>query len=376
MGDRLKLQGWVCVACERPFTRHWNANRHAAEQHMGQSTQIVTLIEYLAGRQSGIYQYPLPYQTQSSAKPSARKSATNIYDILHIFESREKAEQNEQNGNNPLNQMMTGFAREIGRQSAANYASNVQQQQQSRAMISSMYTMAPQSHFRSNSLTPIGNEADIFGFRGHICSKCLLTEHLAISYPSSEQIRRVEIKHLCDPVLLANNQNLDQKVMETSFEFMHQNLPKYLKNIVNLWNRRDAYIAGIAGTELRSISLTRPAPNDNIKIQHPKNPKKSISFQYSMEKHVELQLNPADGNPEHWSARVLREGRTSLADNELQEFLNLVTNATFGIFNIHINKKTDRNHPDEDHDQNHFLSKPQTQQSFTCHCFMYLSRKE
>lgn len=107
---------------------------------------------------------------------------------------------------------------------------------------------------------------------------------------------------------------------------------------------------------------------------------KSISFQYSMEKHVELQLNPADGNPEHWSARVLREGRTSLADNELQEFLNLVTNATFGIFNLHINKKTDRNHLDQDQNQNQnqkqFLSKRQIQQSPTRTYFMYLSHKE
>jgi hypothetical protein len=121
-------------------------------------------------------------------------------------------------------------------------------------MMSGTYTMARLSHFRSNTLIPTANEADIFGFRGHICSKCLMTQHLAISYPSSERIGRDEIKHLCDPVLLANNQNLDQKVMETSVELMHQNLPKYLKDVVNLWNRRDAYIASIAGTELRSIS--------------------------------------------------------------------------------------------------------------------------
>jgi hypothetical protein len=101
-----------------------------------------------------------------------------------------------------------------------------------------------------------------------------------------------------------------------------------------------------------------------------------------MEKHVELQLNPADGNPEHWSARVLREGSTRLADNELQEFLNLVTNATFGIFNLHINKKTDRNHLDQDQNENQnqnpkqFLSKTQIQQSPTRRYFMYLSRKE
>jgi len=383
MGDRLKFQGWICVACERPFTRRWNANRHAAEQHLGQSAQIVTLIEYLAGRQSGIYQYQSPSQTQSSAPPSARKSATNIHDILRIFESREKVEQNEQNGNNLVNEMTREFARELARQSAANYASKVQQQQQSRAMISSMYTMAPQSLSRSNSLIPTGNEADIFGFRGHICSKCLMMQHLAISYPTgeqigatSEQIGRDEIKHECNPFLLANNQNLDQKVMDTSVELMRQNLPKYLKDVVNLWNRRDAYIAGIAGTELRSISLTTPPPNDNIKIPHPKDPKKSISFQYSMEKHVELQPNPGDGNPEHWSARVLQEGHTSLADNELQEFLNLVTNATFGIFNIHIHKKTDRKHQDQNQDQKQFLSETQIQQSPTRCYFMYLSRKE
>src|SRR5262249_10185709 len=145
-------------------------------------------------------------------------------------------------------------------------------------------------------------------------------------------------------------------------------LATYLKGVVSLWNSRGASVAGI---ELRSSLLTRPPPNDQIKISHPKDQGKSVSFQYSIEKYIVLQPNLGDDNPDHWSVRVLHEGRTSLADNELQEFLNLLKNATFGIFNIDT-LKTDR----KGKYQRQFLSETQIQQSPT-HCyFMYLSRKE
>jgi len=364
MGNRLRLQDWVCVTCEKSFPRKWNASRHAAEQHPGQSSQVVRVIEYLAGRQSGIYQPPS--QAQSLSAPlSTRKSSTTITDILRVFQSSGKVEQN---GNSPTNVMTREFIREVARQLAANCVGKAQQQSLP-TLVSNLHPMAPQSHFLSNFLIPTGNELEIFGFRGHVCSRCLTIQHLAVSYPPSELgCARGEIRHMCDPDLLASNQNLDDKVKQARFTFLNQNLPTYLKGVVSLWNSRGASIAGI---ELRSILLTRPPPNDQIKIPHPKVQDKSVTFQYSMEKYVELQHNLGDDNPDHWSVRVLHEGRTSLADHELQGFLNLVKNATFGIFNIDT-QKTDRNRKY----QRQFLSETQIQQS-PSHCyFMYLSREE
>jgi hypothetical protein len=189
---------------------------------------------------------------------------------------------------------------------------------------------------------------------------------LAVYYPQSQQIGAIiEDRHECDQVILAKNQNLDENVKKTRVEFMRQNLPKYLKNVADLWSGGDASIAGI---ELSSSLSTASPPNDQIKILHPKDPRRSVTFHYSKEKHVELQPT---GNPEHWSVRVLRKGRANLADNELQEFLDLVKNATFGIFNIYT-QKTDGNHEY----QEHHLSGTQKQDSLTRCYFMYIIRNE
>src|SRR5207245_8421862 len=78
----------------------------------------------------------------------------------------------------------------------------------------------------SNFLTPAGNENEIFGFRGHTCSKCLMKEHLAVSYSTDNKVgARFEVKHTCRPDLLANNHNLDDKVRASSIELMRNTLP-------------------------------------------------------------------------------------------------------------------------------------------------------
>jgi hypothetical protein len=229
-----------------------------------------------------------------------------------------------------------------------------------------MHPMMWQSPFVPNILIPTGNTSDIFGYRCHICSKCLMMVHLPVFYPPSQQYGAIiEYRHCCDPGLIARNQNLDENDKETRLKIMREYQPQYLKNVVNPCSGGDASIAGI---ELSSSLSTTPLPNDQIKILHPKDPRRSVTFHYSKEKHVELQPT---GNPEHWSVRVLRKGRANLADNELQEFLDLVKNATFGIFNIYT-QKTDGNHEY----QEHHLSGTQKQDSLTRCYFMYIIRNE
>jgi len=126
-----------------------------------------------------------------------------------------------------------------------------------------------------------------------MCSKCLMMEHLAVSYSiDSHTEARVEVKHQCRPELLAYNQNLDDKVRASSVELMRNTLPTYLKKIVNLWTGDKL---GLVAIELpgESPATTEPTANDRIKIPYIGNPKTLITFHRSMEKQVEL--NPVDG---------------------------------------------------------------------------------
>jgi hypothetical protein len=377
----LRLPGWICVTCERPFRRRWNAKRHVNTQHSDESAEIVTFVDYLVGRYSGVYGASSPMRKPPTNlgqfKPSTsnidllqaqtRKSATDLQDILRVFEPHERYKQGES-----LTQSMTReFDLELARQAARNVLN--QQGQQPLSATQGQLRPAPFSY--SNFLNPTGNENEIFGFRGHTCSKCLMKEHFPVSYSTDNKIgARFEVKHTCRPVLLANNQNLDDKVRASSVELMRNTLPSYLKYVVNLWTSEKVVLLAI---ELPGDGPPTPDPkaNDQIKILSPRNTKAFITFQRSMEKHVEL--NPdrgGTGNPNHWSSRVIQQGSTSLTGNELEEFLKALQNATFGIFKIYVDNKDNCNNID-DKSPHQQQQKLRWMQQRTIHWyFMYLSR--
>ena len=237
-------------------------------QHPDESAEFVTLVDYLAGRLSGVYmassrmrapppnlgqvkpgtnmfdfmQHVSPshaaqYTKQPVAAVQARKRATHLQDILHIFEPHERYKQGES-----LTQSMTReFGLELARQSARNVIN-----QQIQRPVSATPEQLRLTHFSSNFLIPAGNENAIFGFRGHMCSKCLMKEHLAVSYSIDNHTdARVEVKHYCRPDLLAYNQNLDDKVRASSVELMRNTLPSYLKKVVNLWTGEKVVLLAI-----------------------------------------------------------------------------------------------------------------------------------
>jgi len=117
---RLRLPGWICVTCEKPFRRKWNGERRVYTQHPDESAQIVNLVDYLVGRLSGgsvassqprappdlgqvkpgtnIFDF-LQHANSSHAAESSkghvaavqtRKSVTHLLDILHMFEPHER----------------------------------------------------------------------------------------------------------------------------------------------------------------------------------------------------------------------------------------------------------------------------------------------
>jgi hypothetical protein len=60
-------QNLVCTICAQDFTRRTSANRHNANLHQGTAV-IVTFVEYIVGRVSGIYQAADPRQCRRKAK--------------------------------------------------------------------------------------------------------------------------------------------------------------------------------------------------------------------------------------------------------------------------------------------------------------------
>ena len=73
-----------------------------------------------------------------------------------------------------------------------------------------------------------------------------------------------------------------------------------------------------------------------IKIQNTKNPKQQIIFEYSKEKHIQINLTSNESSKNHWATRAIKDGNTILTNDEMGDFLKMVQTSTFAIFNIRI----------------------------------------
>ena len=68
----MRFPNWVCSDCGRQFGRKWNGERHIQLCHHGLGA-MVSFIDYLSGRQFGIYHLGPP--------PSYRRKSTSFCDI-------------------------------------------------------------------------------------------------------------------------------------------------------------------------------------------------------------------------------------------------------------------------------------------------------
>lgn len=178
------------------------------------------------------------------------------------------------------------------------------------------------------------------------------------------------IKHVCKPMLIASNCYLAEKARSTSVLVMQEKSPSYLKDIVNLWTEKRVALVAIEVPNSHS-SVPPPSnsnqpetPNDHIRIANPRNPNTSISLQISKEKTVQLNPCISPGTPRHWSIRAMQNKQTTLSDIELQEFLNLVQNATFAIFNINLFDNEVGDDISNNSDHHEFLSNGRGQQKY------------
>ena len=154
---------------------------------------------------------------------------------------------------------------------------------------------------------------------------------------------------------------------------MCNTLPIYLKKLVNLWTGEKVLLLALE-LPVESPPTYEPSATDQIWIPYPRNRKILITFNRSVEKQVEI--NPGHRgtrNPNHWSSRVVRQGRTALTQHELEEFLKL-QNATFGIYKIDVGNEDNCNDFRDKSAAQQQQKQGWTQKRNTRCYFMYISK--
>ncbi|MGA9149254.1 MAG: hypothetical protein WBZ36_01645 [Candidatus Nitrosopolaris sp.] len=180
---------------------------------------------------------------------------------------------------------------------------------------------------------PMGNynvdpavDLQIFGFRGHVCDKCLMSETHYVAFPNAEGQGSIESSHFC---VLAKAAATSESIDSSGkVRILRDKIPTQLKQKVNSRTGNNNH--------LFALKLPNP-PEEIIKLRNPLNPSKPrIVFMYSKQRF--LSLEPAkreNKNKCDYMTRAIALGRTRLSDEELTDFLERMRNATFGIVTDH-----------------------------------------
>ena len=91
----MEKPNWVCISCGMWSSRKYSVKRHILTVHGGNSL-MVSFIEYIVGRQTGIYRHPFPaprlvIETLNLEEPKKNASPFDTYQEEFW---REKAEKN------------------------------------------------------------------------------------------------------------------------------------------------------------------------------------------------------------------------------------------------------------------------------------------
>jgi hypothetical protein len=85
----MEKPNWVCVSCGMWSSRKYSVERHISTVHGGNSL-MVSFIEYIVGRQTGIYRPPSPaaptgHRNVQSREPKSQEPKTTAgpYDIYN-----------------------------------------------------------------------------------------------------------------------------------------------------------------------------------------------------------------------------------------------------------------------------------------------------
>jgi hypothetical protein len=88
----MEKPNWVCIACGMWSSRRYSVKRHILTVH-GENSLMVSFIEYIVGRQTGLYRPPYSAPTTGHRDVQSRQSKKTA-DLIGIFGEefwREKA---------------------------------------------------------------------------------------------------------------------------------------------------------------------------------------------------------------------------------------------------------------------------------------------
>jgi hypothetical protein len=95
IGENMTYPRYVCITCGQPSSRRWNISRHIKICHCGIG-RYVTFMEYLAGRQSGIYLPAALPQHPSNKKEVTSSNLAIATELLNTYNKAFWAEKGRQ----------------------------------------------------------------------------------------------------------------------------------------------------------------------------------------------------------------------------------------------------------------------------------------
>jgi hypothetical protein len=279
---------WRCPNCERSSTRRWNLERHINRWHGG-SGQPYNNDRILYDRPLLLQQH-IPPTTSYISNPDSTQKSYKQFDLF-------------------VDRILKQYHTLVEIKNLRDQLSARQQPQQVMPTvypgISSMISNIVESN-NSNTNYNLSepyqfDDLEIFGYRGHVCERCLLIHPLAIYHRKSGQTGNIEMKHQCSSKRLNDVQQKPDK--DKIITDLYKILPEVMKKTVKSWTNNQTRIVAI---EVPSHTV----PNNCF------------------------DLTPTTEN--HWAARVVRDKQAFLNDEELSEFLQKVRDTTCAFFRINI----------------------------------------
>ena len=275
----MKFPRWICINCGQPSGRRYNIQRHMSIRHNGIGA-FVSFSDYLAGRQTGIY--------QPSSAPTYH-SRTNHLDTF-------------------MEEVHKELARKLVNQNFPPRPTWNQNQYGYNSASSS-------SNSTSNTQPSTIDSNDILGYRGHVCKNCLEANIEEIHLAAFNEKGIAERKHVCEPKKLAESYLYNNTDKSFRLKEMERKLPLDIRNIlVNNWTKNQNYLVA-------------------TKLPNQEEIEKNIGQNY-----IDLTLtnDNNNNNNNYWPIRAVKNSHILLSENEFIDFMRKVRNATFAIFKINI----------------------------------------
>jgi hypothetical protein len=181
----------------------------------------------------------------------------------------------------------------------------------------------------------------LFGYKMFACSKCNTRTIIPILYSKEKEEKNELTRLYCDPSNLLTGSINDHNLVnheKHQVDFSNHNSEPLIQFLATSIPRFDRMI---------SIPLSNTAEREQIVLPNPLNQNIPLTFSYSKERHVELdldkimvqrQINPDIYDPTfhdyNYIVIAVDKGHINLNYNEVIDFVKLIGNSTFAFFKI------------------------------------------